>query len=167
MLSYLSRRPGHGEPAFSRSCIAFPQASALCDLVQRKAADIVCQALNAMETSVAQGIVCGSNGPEGLHMAQATRIQLALADGTLADFTPQSQPHLWRAVQVTTFAGRRATIPFACHAEAVFSRLPRPTDVTSSLTSPLCAQRRQHGALFSRCLQRRRPAVTQNENGAA
>ena len=31
---------------------------------------------------------------------QATRIQLALANGTLADFTPQSQPHLWKAVQV-------------------------------------------------------------------
>ena len=32
---------------------------------------------------------------------QATRIQLALGNGTLADFTPQSQPHLWKAVQVS------------------------------------------------------------------
>ena len=34
-------------------------------------------------------------------LLQATRIQLALANGTLADFTPQSQPHLWKAVQVS------------------------------------------------------------------
>ena len=31
---------------------------------------------------------------------QATRIQIVLANGTVQDFTPQSIPHLWRAVQV-------------------------------------------------------------------
>lgn len=32
--------------------------------------------------------------------SQATRIQLALANGTLMDFTPESNPRLWKAVQV-------------------------------------------------------------------
>jgi hypothetical protein len=40
--------------------------------------------------------------PGILALLQATRIQIALANGTLLEVTPESNPFLWKAVQVHT-----------------------------------------------------------------
>ncbi|KAK9825646.1 hypothetical protein WJX81_004482, partial [Elliptochloris bilobata] len=43
----------------------------------------------------------GSTLQHGSTSNQVTRIELALANGTLAAITPDSHPHLWRAVQIS------------------------------------------------------------------
>jgi len=91
---------------------------------------MACRAVCKIASGMYQHLGCGSSCRGAVVLpvpAQVKRIELALANGTLASITPAAHPHLWRAAQVGQPAHLRAPAVTMSMADAQRARGLSPT----------------------------------------